>query len=386
MIDLPFNKNIHKIILSAPTKNAQYTRAVILANNNKFQASLHTKTQVFHKNLQGNDVIDFVVSLLGTDFTQYTAWDGEQEFSARVTKKGKLLTNSKPQITQKYTSFVDNTFNKQKNHIITEGDYIPALVDLGVFTKENKVAAGMYDKFQQINRFVELVDDEAKKIPKNTVVNIIDFGCGKSYLTFLLYYYFVEKRGICANICGMDLNESVIDNCTSAAEKYGYSSITFLSGDIGKLDAPPLSQWETTGAYNIVISLHACDTATDHAIYNAVKWDADLILAAPCCQHELRNQMRPRTFNIFAEYGIIEERFASLATDAIRAKLLEYVGYRTQIIEFTTPEFTAKNLLIRARRDTIKTSPNPNILAQIQSLLDEFEFRPTLVELLIGVT
>jgi len=380
MKELPFNENIYKMVLSSPMQNNTngYIRAEIISNGEKYQASMFTQKQVFHKNLQKSEVSAFVEELLGSAFSQYTAWDGKREYSARVTKKGKLLTTSKASNQQPTENFKGGTFNKQKNHVIQEGEHIPALVDMGVFTKEYKVAAHMHDKFQQINRFIELIADETKKLPDGTTINIIDFGCGKSYLTFLVYHYFTKIRKLPANICGLDLNQSVIESCTKAAIKYGYDSLFFKLGDIGKQATPPISHWGKTRTFNIVISLHACDTATDHALFNAVKWNADLICAVPCCQHELRNQMKPRTLDIFSAYGIIEERIASLATDAIRAKLLEYVGYKAQIIEFTDMEHTAKNLLIRAKRG----KKNPKALESVKKITSEFSFEPTLLKLL----
>ena len=380
-----FNKNIYKILLSKPTKNTEeraYTRVEIITNGEKFQASMYTEKQVFHENLKNEDVKNFVDALFGSRFQQYTAWDMEKEYSARYTKKGKILTSSKKNINPlKVEKFAAGGFNKQKNHIIKEGEAVPALVDMGVFTKDYKVAASMYDKFQQINRFIELIDDETKeeKLKGCDQINIIDFGCGKSYLTFLVYHYFKEIRKYPVNICGMDLDASIVETCTKAAQKYGYNSLFFMQGDIGKQTAPPVSNWGKPKTFNIVISLHACDTATDYAIYNAIKWQADLICAVPCCQHQLRNQMKPKNLDILNEYGIIKERIASLATDAIRAKLLEWMGYRVQIIEFTSMEHTPKNLFIRARWVEMK---NDNALLAVERILDEFGFKPLLLELL----
>jgi len=365
---------MHRILLTTPTKNARYTRIEIILSGEKYQASMFTKTQVFHKNFDLCEVDSFVESFFGAEFLQYTAWDGKREHSARYTKKGKVLRSSKVSET-KPPELMAGTFNKQKSHIIKEGEHIPVLVDMGVFSKNYKVL--MHDKFRQINRFIELIDDETKGI--NRPINIIDFGCGKSYLTFLVYHYFTQVRKLSVNICGLDLNEHVIETCTTAVQKYGYKSLFFKLGDIGNQTAPPLEQWGTADSFNIVISLHACDTATDHALYNAIRWEADLICAVPCCQHELRKQMKPRKLGIFSDYGIIEERIAALATDAIRAKLLEHAGYRTQIIEFTAMEHTAKNLMIRARR-TVRG--NPLALETVRELMDEFSFRPALVELL----
>ena len=377
MNKLPFNENIYKIVLSSPTKNSEYIRAEIISNGKMYQASMFTKKQVFHKNLQPTNVENFIADLLGSTFLQYTAWDNDREHSAKITKKGKMLTSSKKStLSPPPQNFKGNTFNKQKNHIIQEGEPIPVLVDMGVFTKEYKIVTGMYDKFQQINRFIELIADETKDI--NTTINMIDFGCGKSYLTFLIYHYFTTIRKQPVNICGLDLNESVISSCTKAAKKYNYKSLTFKLGDIGTQTTPPINSWGAPGTFNIVISLHACNTATDHAIFNAIKWNTDLIYAVPCCQHELRTQMKPKSLNILSSYGIIEERFAALATDVIRAKLLEHAGYKTQIIEFTNIEHTPKNLMIRAHR----ASKNPKAMEDIEKLVKEFSFKPTLLTLL----
>ena len=373
-----FNPNIYKIILSAPVKDAPYTRIEIVSNGGQYQAGMFTAKQVFHKNLQPGEVVGFIKEHLGPTFLQYTAWDGTREYSARVTKKGKLLTSSRAATQQPRRQNFAGGFNVQKNHIIQEGARIPALVDMGVFTKEYKVAAQMHDKFRQINRFIELIADETKNLQPGTVINIIDFGCGKSYLTFLVYHYFVEMRGLDASICGMDLDPHVVETCTNAAKKYGCTSLEFMLGDIGKQTAPPIGRWGRAGSFNIVISLHACDTATDYALYNAIRWNADLICAVPCCQHELRSQMKPAGLDIFCAYGIIKERIASLATDAIRAKLLEHVGYRAQIIEFTGMEHTAKNLMIRARRG----GRNPKAMESVRKLIGEFAFEPTLLKLL----
>jgi len=369
---LPLSENIYRIILSSPTKNAEHKRVEIIKNGDMYQASMFTEKQVFHKNIQ--NVESFISDLLGSKFMQYVAWDGKREYSARVTKKGKLLTTSKNSIRQP-NCLQGGSFNKQKNHVLNEGDPIPVLVDMGIFTSEYKVK--MYDKFQQINRFLELIADETKNLAPGTTVNVIDFGCGKSYLTFLTYYFFFEKQKAAINICGMDLNESVIKTCTEAAKKYGYHSLNFKLGDIGHEAAPPIASWGQPETFNIVISLHACDTATDFALFNAVRWKADLIFAVPCCQHELRSQMEPQNLSILSDYGIIKERFASLATDAIRAKTLEHMGYKAQIIEFAPFEHTAKNLLIRARLG----NKNPNALPLVEKFAKEFAFKPKLLEL-----
>ncbi|MCL2578007.1 MAG: SAM-dependent methyltransferase [Defluviitaleaceae bacterium] len=375
-----FNEKIFKIVLSKPVKNVSYERIEIVRNTQKYQASSYTKKQVFHSNHDTQSVREFISEHFGVLFLHYTAWDEEFEYSARVSKKGKVLATRRKSQTSPPENLAENSFNRQKNHIIREGENIPALVDMGVFTKELKVAAPMWDKFQQINRFLELIADETDKLKPETTVNIIDFGCGKSYLTFLVYHYFTQIKNLRTNICGLDSNTEIVKKCTSAAEKYSYESLIFREGDIESQYAPPLENWGAPDSFNIVISLHACDTATDHALFNAIKWQADLICAVPCCQHELRNQMNPQTLKIFAEYGIIKERIASLATDAIRAKLLEIHGYKAQIIEFTAMEHTAKNLLIRARKISHKNKSTD----ELQKILHEFSFEPTLLKLLEG--
>jgi len=386
--DIVFSENIYKIVLSQPAENASpesraYTRAEALRNGEKIQLSMYTKKQVFHNNFAANELKTVIDGLFGVSFLQYHAWDTEYEYSAKVSKKGKVLTSRKKTTSQpRKSNLAPGSFDRQKNLIIQEGEPIPALTDIGVFTQEGKIAAGMRDKFNQINRFLELIADETGPgaIPDNTTVNIVDFGCGKSYLTFLIYHYFTNLRKLQANICGMDLDASVVNTCTAAASKYGYEHLKFIQGDIINQEAPPIESWGQPNTCNIVISLHACDTATDYALFNALKWKADLIYAAPCCQHELKQQMKPKDLSLFNRYGIIKERIAALATDAIRANLLECCGYKAQIIEFVDTEHTLKNLLIRAKRRAGKASSTT--WSEIERIISEFSFEPKLIKLL----
>jgi len=385
--DTQFNENIHKIVLSQPVARHHepraYTRAEVLRNGDNFQLTMYTKKQVFHSNYTACELKAAIDGLFGVSFLQYHAWDTEYEYLAKVSKKGKILTSRKKATSQPRTAnFAAGSFNRQKNHIIKEGEHIPALTDMGVFTLEGKVATGMRDKFNQINRLLELLADETGPgaIPDGTVVNVVDFGCGKSYLTFLVYHYFVNIRKLQVNICGMDLDASVIQTCTAAANKYGCKRLSFLQGDIGSQATPPIQSWRQPNTFNIVVSLHACDTATDYALFNAINWESDLVCAVPCCQHELRQQMKPNNLSIFDRYGIIKERIAALATDAIRANLLECCGYKTQIIEFVDTEHTHKNLLIRARRRAGKGSTTA--WNEVKRTINEFAFEPTLLKLL----
>lgn len=231
----------------------------------------------------------------------------------------------------------------------------------------------MYDKYRQINRFIELIDDVVKKQDRSQL-NIIDFGCGKSYLTFILYHYLTVVRNIRANIIGLDLKEDVIRKCSQAAEKYGYTGLTFQLGDINGFCCP--------FDVDMVITLHACDTATDYALFNAVSWNAEMIFSVPCCQHELNSQISSHTFSLFTRYGIISERFCALMTDAVRANLLEYSGYSTQLLEFVDFEHTPKNVLIRAVRSPKKSEEaRQKALWEVRRVMEEYHVSPTLYRL-----
>ena len=246
---------------------------------------------------------------------------------------------------------------------------MPFLVDLGVQTKDGKIVHARYDKFRQINRFLEFIEDVLPKLDKNRENVILDFGCGKSYLTFAMYYYLKELRGYPVRIIGLDLKEDVIRTCSRLAEKYGYENLTFLTGDI--------ASYEGVDHVDMVVTLHACDTATDYALYKAVKWGAKVILSVPCCQHELNAQMKSERFAPLFQYGIIKERTAALFTDALRAQLLESQGYRVQILEFIDIEHTPKNLLIRAVRQGEKKDNRH----EIEDILKELSVTPTLYRL-----
>ena len=227
-----------------------------------------------------------------------------------------------------------------KNYLITEGEFIAPLVDMGVFTKEGKVVNSMYDKYRQINRFLEFIEDILPNLDQDRESTIIDFGCGKSYLTFAMYYYLKELKGYPVRIIGLDLKEDVIEHCSRLGRQYGYEGLSFCHGDI--------ASFEGVEKVDMVVTLHACDLATDYALEKAVNWGARVILSVPCCQHEVNKQMKSDLFAPVFRYGIIKERMAALYTDALRAEILEAMGYRVQILEFIDMEHTPKNLLIRA--------------------------------------
>lgn len=231
----------------------------------------------------------------------------------------------------------------------------------------------MYDKFKQINRFVEMVDDILKDY-KGEEINIIDFGCGKSYLTFIIYYYLVQLKGKKANIVGLDLKKDVIEKCNRTAEKYGYDNLRFELGDI--------NGYKSDMRVDMVVTLHACDTATDYALYNAVNWGATYILSVPCCQHEVNKTISSEALTPMMKYGIIKERTAALATDALRGTMLEYRGYKTQLLEFVDLAHSPKNILIRAVKSNISKEKKNRSLGEAKDMCSFFGVEPTIYKLL----
>ncbi len=278
---------------------------------------------------------------MSTSYKQLSAWSEDSTFDLKISKKGKVFLGKKK---ADNSNLINKDHNKKKNYILEEGMIIEPLIDLGVFTKEGKVVKSKYDKYKQINRFVEIIDDEIKK-NNYKELTILDFGCGKSYLTFILYYYFVEIKKINVKMIGLDLKEDVIEKCNEVAKRYKYDNLHFELGDI--------NGYKYNNKVDMVITLHACDTATDYALYNAIKWNTKMIFSVPCCQHELNHQMKPENLDILSKYGIIQERVAALMTDAIRGNLLEAVGYKTQLLEFIDIAHSPKNILIRASKSNV---------------------------------
>lgn len=363
-----------KIVMSKPPKSSEFIRIRAVKTEKGFLFEKYTEKQVFHENLSRAEASERCVELLSGGWSQFNAWGQSAEYSISVSKKGKLLFGKKNIDAQQNVSS-ENSHNRKKNYIIPEDKPFPALVDMGVFTGEGRVAKPMYDKFRQINRFVEIIDDAVKERGiSDRPIRVIDFGCGKSYLTFVLYHYFTAIRGMKADMLGLDLKADVIEKCSAAAEKYGYSGLRFETGDIGSASID--------GKIDMVVTLHACDTATDHALYNAVMRDADMIFSVPCCQHELNSQMKSEKLSLLTRYGIIKERTAALCTDAIRANLLEACGYKTQLLEFVGFEHTPKNILIRAVKRDNSLKNRRMYLSEAESVMREFSFEPTLYKLL----
>lgn len=378
-------ENARKIILSKPAiKDQDIVKIIIEKKSGYYQAARYTRTQVFHENITPDNIVLSCADMTHGSFLQVNAWTSEWEYYILISKKGNAAMKRKRLNAQNHSDKVssvdpncnscDNNHNRRKNYILQEGKAIPPLVDMGIFTKEGKVVRSMYDKFRQINRFIEMIDD-AVKTSSTPTLNVIDFGCGKSYLTFVLYYYLTEIKKIDARIIGLDLKEDVIKHCNEVAEKYDYKGLHFELGDI--------NGYQTPFDVDMVVTLHACDTATDYALYNAITWNARMIFSVPCCQHELNSQIRTETFRALTDYGILKERFCALATDAVRGKLLEYCGYKTQLLEFIDFDHTPKNILIRAvKRPMGPKHARENALKEAEALCREFQFHPTLYALI----
>ena len=365
-----FSPSAYRCILSQP-RGEELLRAEVHRREAFYQVERHTADKVTHQNLSYERARDEVLRMLEQDFFQLHAFDDTTERAVRVTKKGRILTRSAP---HQPPSQQQEGHNRAKKAILQEGIAVPALVDMGVLTQEGRVRQPMYDKYRQINRFLEIVEDAVGDLPPGTPFSVIDFGCGKSYLTFLLYHYLTELRGLKADILGLDLKADVIRDCAAAAQRYGYTGLRFEVGDINGYDY--------RGRPDLVVTLHACDTATDHAIFNALRWGAERILSVPCCQHELNGQIKSEGLSILTRYGLVRERVAALMTDALRGNLLEVCGYKTQLLEFIELEHTPKNILIRAVKRHRPPEVRQKALREVEALLAEFSLTPTLYTLL----
>lgn len=374
-IERIFENKVQKLVISKPvSKQSEFKKITVNLMPKFYQIAKYTEKQVFHENVTADKIAERCFEITDGTFLQLNAWSDEKETYVTISKKGKIFFKEKKVSTSgSLPATVEH--NRKKQYILSEGEVIEPLVDMGIFTKEGKVVQSMYDKYKQINRFIEIIDDSIRQQDYKKL-NIIDFGCGKSYLTFIVYYYLSEIKKIDVTIIGLDLKKDVIEKCNKASEKYGYKNLRFELGDINGYKCP--------FDVDMVITLHACDTATDFALYNAINWGAKMIFSVPCCQHELNAQIETDNLSILTRYGIIQERFSALLTDSIRGNLLEYCGYKTQLLEFIDFAHTPKNILIRA---TLKQNPSKaskeKALCEVQKAIDEFNVSPTLYKLLI---
>lgn len=366
-------ENIIKISVSSPfSKNEEFNKITIRPVNIKnkpcFQAERFKNNQVFHLNMSNTEFSAFLENIF-KKYAQICVFKSGITVTFAISKNGNIkISESKNnlQIKQKNT---EN--NRQKEYIFNEGENIPPLVDLGVFTSDFKIVKSKYDKFKQINRFIEIVNDAFVSDTKESIT-ILDFGCGKSYLTFIIYYYFREIKKKNVKIIGYDLKKDVVENCNKIAEKYGYDNLKFVVSDVTKdvLYREPI---------DMVISLHACDTATDFALNYAIQKNAKYIFSVPCCQHEINKSIKKGgDFDILLKHGLIKERMSALLTDSIRAGILEDMGYSVDVLEFVDFSHSPKNIMLRAKKTKKESDKNRK---QIKELQERYNFTQTLYDL-----
>lgn len=358
-------------VLSSPKNKSQTTqkitiRPVKIKQNIHYQITEQRDQKAIHTNFSAEKCRDFINTNFEQNFKQALFCTDNCDYHVLTSKKGHI-TILKKSPTHKSQSI---SHNREKQYLLQEGTPIPFLIELGIMTQEGKVIAKKRDKFRQLNRFLEMIADILPHLKKNQTLQIIDFGCGKAYLTFALYHYLSVIHGFDLQIHGLDLKEDVIQFCQALAEKLKFKSLQFTVGDI--------QHFKHTGKIDLVIALHACDIATDIAIAHAVKWEADVIMCVPCCQKELFKQIHNDTLTPILKHGILKERFAAIATDAARAQLLDIAGYQTQVLEFIDLEHTPKNLLIRAVRQTKPTQSHSKAIQEYKEFAKNLELTPFL--------
>ncbi len=345
-------------------------RPVLLRKKRLYQFEYQYAQKVQHRNLERPEAKALVHTLLAETFRQGYFYTTAGDSQVSVSRTGKVSVHARGSAPAVPTPAAPPTHDRQKNYLLAEGEPVPFLVRLGVMTADGKVIAAKRDKFKQINRFLEMVDDVAGSLPASGELHIIDFGCGKAYLTFALYHYLTAIKERQVRLVGLDLKQDVVAFCAQVARDLGCDGLSFAVGEIG--DYSP-----EEGAVDMVVTLHACDTATDDALVKAVAWNARVILSVPCCQHELFGQLANDVLKPMLKHGILKERLTALVTDSVRASLLESAGYSVQVLEFIALEHTAKNLLIRAIRRGGKAGPKPPS-AEYAAFRDFWHIRPAM--------
>lgn len=378
------NKTIERLILSRPMHKETnpyrkvMIRPVLIRKEKHFQLEKFTDKQAFHENILPEALPEKLTALLTEDFGQLDGWAKEATILVRVNKKGNVLyrENKIDRTAEEMTAQDHETLfsqNREKNYLYEAKDAPKPLVDLGVISKDGKIIQDQYAKYRQINRFVELIEDG---INGKDHLNIIDFGCGKSYLTFVVYDYLTRVKKMDIRMTGLDLKEDVIRHCNEIAKKYGYDHLTFEVGDINGYDPKE--------KVDMVISLHACDTATDFALYNAISWRTPLIYSVPCCQHEVNQQLSKNSLGTISQSGLLKERFAAILTDAVRADILRGFGYQTDVLEFVDMAFSPKNVMLRASKEPsrqLSEKAREEAWKRVEEAVTQYHVEPTLYRL-----
>lgn len=374
-----FNENMERLICSNPRNREGFikmsVRPVLLKETLKFQIEESTEQQVFHRNMECEEAVSYIMKQMEEQYRNAELFSRLGSLNVLISKKETMTLKVKKKVRSDEPSNSSVNLlshNRKKCYVLEEGTPIPFLVDLGVMSAEGMVVKAKYDKFRQINRFLEYIEDILPRLDRNQETVILDFGCGKSYLTFAMYYYLKEVKGYPIKILGLDLKKDVITLCNRLSEKFGFDNLCFYHGDI--------AEYEGVSHVDMVVTLHACDTATDYAIAKAIRWGAKVILSVPCCQHEINGQIENELLKPVLQYGLIKERMAALLTDGIRAGLLEEAGYQTHILEFIDMEHTPKNIMIRAVKR--KSTKKPEQREALKHMIEELHTDPTLYRLL----
>lgn len=375
------DQDLERLILSNPRNREHFlkltVRPVLLRGELKFQVEEFTQKQAFQKNFTRQEAAEYLLRQLEDLYRSGEAVSPKGRMNLLIGKKKTVTLKIKrsrssvpgqPAFVQAQHSL---SHNRKKQYILEEGVPVPFLIELGVMTREGMAVRSKFDKFRQINRFLEFIEDVLPQLDRTRETVIVDFGCGKSYLTFAMYYYLSELKGYPVQIIGLDLKKDVIELCSRLSQSFGFHKLHFYQGDI--------AGFETLQQVDMVVSLHACDTATDLALKKAIDWKAGVILSVPCCQHELNGQMESSLLSPVLKYGILKERISSLITDGIRAELLEVCGYRTQLLEFIDMEHTPKNLLIRAVRQEMG---DETVMKPLEEMMEQLHLDPCLYRLL----
>ena len=365
-------EKLSRLVLSQPIDKTCdpkiSVRPVTLRGRRLYQVERFRDNKAFHENLEGESLLRLVEADFDGRYRQALLVTEEESAQYSMKAGGDYKRHGGAAVPRPAPTGGNN---REKQYLLPEGEPVPALVDLGVFTPDYRIVRAKYDKYRQINRFLELID-QAFRDDGREELTVLDFGCGKSYLTFILYYYFAVKQGRRVRIIGYDLKKDVVEHCNAVAEKYGYTGLRFVHADVSR-DALYGER------VDMIVTLHACDTATDYALHYAIEKGADYIFSVPCCQHEVNLQMKKGgELDVFLRHGIVRERMAALLTDEIRTLVLEDMGYKVDVIEFTDLENSPKNLMLRARR-TGRRSDRGRALAR--ELAARYGFTQTLLEL-----
>ncbi|MDR2570040.1 MAG: SAM-dependent methyltransferase [Oscillospiraceae bacterium] len=372
--------NAVKIVISKPlnkdNKRPKISgRRILIKNTQYFQFEVLRDNKAFHENIPIPDLLAYFNAKM-RQYKQADIWNENGEHSVIFSDKGEL----RPHKTKNRNSsqVTIESHDRNKNYILKEGEDIPILCELGVFNTNNNVIKGMHSKFKQVNKFVQIIDTSLKDTKTTGSLNIVDFGCGSSHLTFVVYHYFTQIKKIPVNITGVDLQTELITKCNELAAKYDYKNLSFVCSDI-KAYSPALGSTP-----DMIISLHGCNTATDYAISKGIKWGVEYMFIAPCCQHEINTQMkRDDLGEIYAplRYGVLKDRFASLLTDGLRANIIEMHDYKVDIVEFVGFNHSPKNILIRAVKSAHRPEYKQKLKQQTSKLIEDFNINPTLMEL-----